>query len=194
MKQVEKRKQTFKNNPDIMKRSIERRRQTYKNNPDIMKRSHEKQKQTYKNHPEIIKESIKKTILTKRKNNTFNTSKSEDELYTLLKQKYPDIKRNYNSDRRYPYMCDFYIPSKDLFIELQASWTHGSAPFKNTDDQQFILNEWKQKSLKSNFYKNAIEVWTTRDVKKRQVAKSNKLNYIEVWTCDFKELYENNIL
>jgi len=87
-------------------------------------------------------------------------------------------------------MCDFYIPSKDLFIELQLSWTHGSKPFvENNIDCQNQLNIWRQKSLTSDYYKNAIETWTIRDVKKRNIAKQNKLNYIEVWTSSFNEIH-----
>ena len=78
-------------------------------------------------------------------------------------------------------MCDFYIPSKDLFIELQASWTHGGRPFDGSIECQKQLNTWKQKASISNYYKNAIETWTKRDVLKRQTAEKNNLNYIEIW-------------
>lgn len=74
---------------------------------------------------------------TKRKNKTFNTSKKETELYNILCSKFgkEDVMCQY-SDTRYPYRCDFYIKSKDLFIELNAHWTHGDHPFdiSNNDD------------------------------------------------------------
>lgn len=41
------------------------------------------------------------------------------------------------------------------------------------------LNKWEEKSQNSNFYKKAIEVWTIRDVNKRNTAKQNNLNYLE---------------
>ena len=41
------------------------------------------------------------------------------------------------------------------------------------------LKKWEEKSQNSNFYKKAIEVWTIRDVKKRNTAKQNNLNYFE---------------
>ena len=41
------------------------------------------------------------------------------------------------------------------------------------------LKKWKEKSQNSNFYKKAVEVWTIRDVKKRNTAKQNNLNYLE---------------
>ena len=43
------------------------------------------------------------------------------------------------------------------------------------------LKEWKQKAVTSDYYKRAIVTWTISDVKKRNIAKENKLNYIELW-------------
>lgn len=39
--------------------------------------------------------------------------------------------RNPKTGRKFN--CDFYIPSEDLFIELNYHWTHGKHPF-NIDD------------------------------------------------------------
>ena len=55
--------------------------------------------------------------------------------------------------------------------------------FENNDIE--ILNEWKSKSENSDFYKKAIYVWTEHDVKKRNIAKENKINYLEIFSCDF---------
>ena len=44
------------------------------------------------------------------------------------------------------------------------------------------LNYWKDKSVSSRFYKNAINVWTVRDTNKRQTAILNNLNYKELWS------------
>jgi len=53
------------------------------------------------------------------------------------------------------------------------------------------------KSKNTKYYNVAIEVWTQRDVNKRNVAKENKLNYLEIFTKNlneaikiFKELIE----
>ena len=179
---IESFKRTLKNNPDIMKKAMKKRKETYKNNPDILQKAAKKRKWTLRNHPEIVKRILEKAIKTKQVNNTFNTSKPEDKLYQLLLSKYLDVKRQY-SDPRYPYMCDFYIPSKDLFIEYQGSWTHGGRPFITNDAScQEQLNTWKQKASISDYYKNAIETWTKRDVMKRQTAEKNQLNYIEIWS------------
>lgn len=135
--------------------------------------------------PEIIQKCITKSNETKRKNGTFNTSKPEDEFYEILKTKYGDsVIRNFKNDR-YPFACDFYIPEKDLFIELQLFWTHGKEAFnKDKQEHQEKLRDWQNKKLSSNFYKLAIEVWTSADVKKRNIAKQNNLNYIEWFSLE----------
>ena len=84
-------------------------------------------------------------------------------------------------DDKYPYLCDFYVKSLDLYIEVNAFWTHGGHWFdKNSQIDIDILNKWKSK--KSKFYDNAIYTWTDLDVRKRSIAKENNLNYITLWT------------
>ena len=67
-------------------------------------------------------ESTKKDYLTKKSHNSFNISNQEKRIYQLLLQKFPDTISQYRSDV-YPFNCDFYIPSKDFYIEYQGSWT-----------------------------------------------------------------------
>lgn len=129
--------------------------------------------------PEKLKIKLSKEYITKKLNNSFNTSKPEEELYKqLLKENVnKTIYRQYVDDR-YPYRCDFYIKEDDLFIELNAHWVHGGHPFDpNSEADQHTLAEWKEKAKTSKFYENAIVVWTQRDVEKLQTAKQNKLNY-----------------
>lgn len=128
------------------------------------------------------KESKLKGIKTKRKNGTLNTSKPEDNIYKILYEYFgtDKVERNYNLDKRYPFSCDFYIKSLDLFIECNFHWTHGSHWFnKNNDNDINKLNQWKDKNTK--FYNNAINTWTNRDIKKKHIAEKNKLNYIVFW-------------
>ena len=47
------------------------------------------------------------------------------------------------------------------------------------------LEVLKEKSKISVFYKTAINVWTVRDVEKRETAKKNNLNYLEIFSIDF---------
>ena len=145
-----------------------------------------------------IPEILDKIYSTKRKNNSFNTSEPEENLYKLLIEKYgeEDVERQYKDNVRYPWCCDFHIRSSDTFIELQGMWTHGSHPYDPSSMQdQVKLQSWQAKANDgSKFYKNAIEVWTMSDVKKRSIAKQNNLRYIEVFDLGFKILYEMSIL
>ena len=131
------------------------------------------------------KEIIDNVIDTKRKNHTFNTSKLEEELYLYIKEKFPSVIRQYKDKERYPFCCDFYIPELDLFLELNGTWTHGKHPFNiNSKEDISILNTWKEKSKEHPFYLSAIETWTIRDVKKRNKAKEENLNFHEFWNIE----------
>lgn len=48
--------------------------------------------------------------------------------------------------------------------------------YEGTEDDINKVNLWKSKN--TQFYNNAINTWTIRDVNKIQIAKNNKLNYI----------------
>lgn len=130
------------------------------------------------NDKKFIENRQNKQYITKKNNNTFNTSKQENKIYLKLKLKFPNVIHQYKDNKRYPFICDFYIPSKDLFIELNFHWTHGGEPF-NKDNNQCIekLNNWQEKSINSKFYKNALYCWTDLDVRKLEIFKKNNLNY-----------------
>lgn len=53
------------------------------------------------------------------KNHSFSHSKPEKVILGFLKNEYPDTIYQYK-EKRYPFKCDFYIPSKDLFIEYNG--------------------------------------------------------------------------
>ena len=133
----------------------------------------------------------KKRDESKRKHKTFKTSKKEEDAYQLLYNTFSkdDVIRQHK-DSRYPFCCDFYIRSKDMFIECNFSWTHGGHWFDENDDNDLkILSKWKSKC--SKYYDNAIETWTVRDVKKRCAAERSKLNYVVFWSFEeMKEFYE----
>lgn len=145
---------------------------------------------------EILSEIIRsdevqqKVYNTKKKNKSFNTSKPEQHILELLKSIYPDIEYQYKKDPRYPFYCDYYIPNLDLFIECQGHQGHGFRPY-NPDDIvcQEQLQRWinrneelKQSSGRtSTRYDGMIYCWTIRDPYKRQIAKQNNLNFLEIW-------------
>lgn len=136
-------------------------------------------------------EMIAKSWATKRRNGTFSTSQPEESLYRFLCDKFGvnDVIRQY-VDRRYPYHCDFYIPSLDLFVELNASWTHGYHWFdaKNPLDIMMLQN-WEERASEkgSRYYKAAIDVWTRRDLMKLHSALENQLNYLVFWQNDLSD-------
>lgn len=132
-----------------------------------------------KNTLEIWKEHRFETM---RKNKTFNTSKPEERVFESLKAVFPEVIRQYRSEK-FPWACDFYIPTEDLYIDFNGHWTHGSEPFNDTNSRHLVkINEWKTKDTK--FYENAIYVWSELDVKKRQVAKDNGIKRLEFFTED----------
>lgn len=130
-------------------------------------------------HNKYVKE---KEFATKKLRGTLNSSNIEDKCYDLLVEKYKDVKRNYKSEQ-YPYACDFYIPSIDLYIECNFHWTHGDHVYNENDSNDKLRLEY-MKSKNNTYYDNAINTWTVRDVNKRNTAKANNLNYIEIWTFD----------
>lgn len=137
-----------------------------------------------------ISATVDKISESKRLNKTWRTSKSEDDMYIMLCDRFgnDDVVRQYK-ETRYPFNCDFYIKSLDLFIELNATWLHGGHWFDDSNEGDvLLLNNWKQKVISgSRFYEVAIDVWTVRDVKKRQTAIDNRLNYVVFWKTDLSD-------
>lgn len=139
-----------------------------------------------------------KIYRTKKKNHTVNSSKIEVTMYQLLVHRFGEnnVIHQYKCDK-YPFQCDFYIKSLDLFIELNAHWSHGKHWFGSDDGDENKLLMWKDKANVSHYYREAIVTWTVRDVKKRQIAIDNHLNYVVFWKndlSDFKEWIESDEL
>lgn len=137
-------------------------------------------------------EVINKLYNTQLRNGTFGKSKEEDTIYELIKKIYPSVKRQY-TDSRYltrcgnKAKCDFYIPELDMFIEYQGYFTHGDHPFDK--DNEDDLNEMNNLFLKHK--RNIIDTWIVSDVYKRQQAKNNNLNYVELFNMkEAKEFIE----
>lgn len=143
-----------------------------------------------------------KKYQTHKKNNSFNSSSKEDEIGKYILSIFPNTIFQYN-DSRYvnaktliPYNCDYYIPELDLFIEYQGSQYHHNHPFDKTNpDDLNEINRLKERSKslheqlensdnRNNQYDNIIECWTKRDVLKRESAKLNNINYLEIWPND----------
>ena len=133
-----------------------------------------------------LQSTIDKIHESKTKHKTHTCSKEEDKVYELLKTMYNDIRRQYKSED-YPFACDFYIADNDLYIECNFHWTHGKHSFdKNNPDDIKKLNLWKKRSKEKDYYISAIDVWTNRDIMKREIAEKHGLNYLEFFS--FSEL------
>ena len=183
-------------NPSLSPVIQERRRQTMQerygvDNPFESEVFQEKSRQTVQERYGVdyavqSDEIIARAMDTKRKNGTFATSSAEDALYELLVG-YADqlgmtVVRQHRDEKRYPFAVDFYIPERDLFIELNGSWSHGRHWYEaDREMDQKTVRTWRKKGEKSQYYRNALEVWTERDVRKREAARAAQLNYVTLW-------------
>ena len=166
----------------------EARRKMSLHNNNNRKKAFETIKKEYGSKENYFKQIHKKVDKTKQLRHSFNQSNIENNYYKKLCEKYDkrNVLRNYKT-LEYPYRCDFYIKSLNLYIEINNHWTHGEHPFdKNNPKDVNTLNKWKEKSENSQFYKNAIETWTIRDVEKLNCLRNNNLN--------FKIIYPNEII
>ena len=138
-----------------------------------------------------------KVVESKRAHHTQNSSAPERVLYELLCDCFgdDDVITQYRSEL-YPYACDFYIRSRDMRIELNGDWSHGGHWYDSTcPDDIAQLAKWQTANTGEHFvkvngrtrYDGAISVWTGLDVKKRNAAASNHLNYIVFWDVRLRD-------
>lgn len=133
-------------------------------------------------HAQHMDEIVAKCNATKRKNKSFNISKQEEKCYHMLHFIYPHLMRQYRSIE-YPFACDFYDPDSNTYFEFNGSWTHCGHWFDPTNKDDIRELE-RMKSKHSQYYDNAIETWTIRDVNKRNTAMKNNLKYVVFWNLD----------
>lgn len=130
--------------------------------------------------PQMLEQKKKKQHQTKTRNQSWNISQPEESAYKILCDRYgtDDVVRQYRHDIRYPFNCDFYVKSEDMFIECNFHWTHGGHFFDETNQEDIKkLQVWQERSKYSQFYKLAINVWTKSDKKKKEIAEKYHLNY-----------------
>lgn len=131
------------------------------------------------------KEIQNKIQKSKREHNTFNTSEPECKLYSYLCGVYgkDDVVRQYKEER-YPFNCDFYIKSKDLFVELNLFPTHYIEPFdKSKIEHLNYLAHCKQNP--SNWIEaQTPSIWAGTDVAKNECAMKNNLNYVRIYNLE----------
>ena len=139
----------------------------------------------------IIKQKVYDGI---RKAMMGGTSKMEKRLYDILRDDLGyKFETHYKTDL-YPFACDVYIPSLDLYIEYQGWQGHGTHPYdKNSSEDNEILEKWKineeiiLSKNKTSRYSGMIYTWTVSDPLKRETAKKNKLKYLEIFSFNDAE-------
>lgn len=114
-----------------------------------------------------------------------NGSSCEDMFEQYLIDNNINYKKQYKSEK-YPFLCDFYLIDSDTYIELNIYWSHNNHYFDSSNKNDIkTLELWKQKAKEGHKqYQNAINVWTNKDLQKRQIAIDNNLNYIVLWTVE----------
>lgn len=144
------------------------------------------------------------SYITKKKRNTFNTSNAEELFHKYLIEHNIKCERQYKSSV-YPFQCDFYINTYDLYVEIQGNWTHGGDTSLHTHPHMYNPNNeldikqanlWCEKSKYSKYYENALYNWTVRDVNKRIIAMQNNLQYLEIFSYDINTIvneFENYV-
>ena len=146
--------------------------QTWKDTPDDLKKEIIAKRIKNINSPE----AIAKANETRLANDTFIKSKSENNYYSLLCTVFDksDVIHGY-TDVRYPFICDFYIISKDLFIEYQGHQTHGYEPYDiSSIEHEDYLNYMRYKGID-------MRTWTERDPKKISTAIKNKITLLLIY-------------
>ena len=135
------------------------------------------------NSPEAIQKAKETRIL----NHTGKESVEENNFYEKLKLfiDESDIIRHYLDKNRYPFDCDFYIKSKDLFIEYQGHQTHGPAPYEPDNPVHWIIIDELQKHGFSEL------TFTVRDPNKVATAKQNKINLLLIYPKNNSYLVTN---
>lgn len=83
-------------------------------------------------------------------------------------------------DVRYPYNCDLYVKSLDLFIELNFYFVHGRHWFDETNHDDVLRLKHLQESEKRKNQK-AAKVWAVEDVAKRKKAAESGIRYLVFW-------------
>lgn len=83
-------------------------------------------------------------------------------------------------DARYPYPCDFYIKSRDLFIELNMHFTHGGHWFDASSSADALRKSHLEQTDRARNRK-FLSTWCVHDVNKRKAARAACLSYLVFW-------------
>lgn len=136
-----------------------------------------------KAYKEIIKD---KSVYVPVESNVEDPTSAKDMIYKHLKElsEYNNwnLQRNYISEE-YPFVCDFYVSTCNLYIECQFEEQHGLHPynFRNKKDN-FLADEYKE--TRPDIY----NTWVVEDTEKRRVVSEKRLHWIEIFQPDINIL------
>ena len=131
------------------------------------------------------------------KESGYNSSLDEEYIFEKLKEKWPDVimsdDRFVNPKTHRHFQADYFIPSKDWFMNYDKTWTHFSEPYNpNNPEHQADLKWLESKAEPGNYYERTIKQWTITDPIKREVAKVNGFKLIEFFNLrEFENWYNN---
>lgn len=124
-------------------------------------------------------------------NGTTSTSSTEEMLYGQLCDVFgaSDVVRQHKSSV-YDWACDFYIKSRDMYIELNADFSHGGHWFDADDPEDCAVLAKAHMRIVENpgsRYAAVPKAWCNYDVRKRSDAKAAELNYVVFWDDSLRD-------
>jgi hypothetical protein len=110
---------------------------------------------------------------TMRRNRSWTTSKPEEKLHEILVEKYADVQRQVPVGR---WTMDFYIPSIDMYINLNGAYWHGRG-------------KTEQELLDSSSPRDKVILSTMkRDLRREEWFKENGKKLLIVWEDELNQL------
>lgn len=142
----------------------------------------------------ILRENCKNTMKEKygvthnwqssklRSKEKFKVSQLEQEFMDYLDLYHISYKyRYYDETGKYPYECDFYLPTLNMFIEINGTALHDTHIFDPNNENDIKQLEYYKSRIDSSWYQSKVRIWL-KDYEKQQTAIKNNLNYKIIWT------------
>ena len=135
----------------------------------------------------------KKPMQTKVARHCVASSRTERLLFERLSFQFgaDDVAYQFHDDARYPFICDFYIRSLDMFVELNAFFTHGGHWFDAMSEVDVAeVDRCLNNMCDHPLYASKLYVWCYDDVRKRECACDRHLRYAVFWRNDLRDVDE----
>ena len=115
---------------------------------------------------------------------SLSVADAKETTYTILIDVFgaSDVQRDYTDAAR-QFTCDFYIASRDLFIDFYAAPEHGGHWFNANDVEDVAYLD----ALSDSANMSMADTWTVKDLMHRAVAKQHGLNYVVFWDVKLRD-------